>query len=80
MYLKCPQGWSAVRTEQHKHLTITVHHTKVQIYANICDSADLCGIKTCRFYDTSPAATRWFMRAQAVEHTLDYLLKRLTPN
>lgn len=80
MYVKCPEGWSAVREVKLKHTTVRVHHTKVQIYAGVCDSADLCGIKRCRFYDTSREATRRFMRAQAEEHTLEHLRKRLQPH
>lgn len=80
MYLKCPEGWESTRTETIKGVTITVHHTKVQIYDGICDSADLCGRKHCRFYDTSREATRRFLRAQAEEHTLEHLLKRLNPH
>jgi hypothetical protein len=69
-----------VREVKLKYATLRVHHTKVQIYDGICDSADLCGIKSCRFYDTSREATRRFMRAQAEEHTLEHLCKRLNPH
>lgn len=80
MYVKCPEGWSAVRIEQTPHGTLTINHSKVQIYANICDSADLCGRTTCRFYNTSPEATRLFMRAQAEEHSLEALQRKLHPH
>lgn len=80
MYIKCPEGWSMVRTEKLGSATVRVHHSKVQIYAGICDSADLCGHTTCRFYNTSREATRLFMRAQAEEHSLDALKRRLSPN
>jgi hypothetical protein len=69
-----------VRTETTQYGTIRVHHSKVQIYANVCDSADLCGRTTCRFYNTSRDATRLFMRAQAEEHSLEALHRKLNPH
>ena len=80
MYLKCPQGWTAVRTEKRGNTTLTVHHTQVQIYAGVCDSCDLCGIASCRFFDTSENATRLFVRAQAAEDSLEQLHQRLQPH
>ena len=80
MYVTCPEGWTATRQVKLKHATITVHHTKVQIYAGICDSADLCQRTHCRFYNTSREATRLFYRAQAEEHTLEAFRRRLNPH
>ncbi len=80
MYVKCPEGWSTVRKETTKYGTITVHHSKVQIYANVCDSADLCGRTTCRFYNISPEATRLFKRAKTEEHSLAALQRKLNPH
>ena len=80
MYMKCPEGWSATRRVKLKHATITVHHTKVRIYAGICDSADLCQRRDCRFYNTSRAVTRLFCRAQAEERTLEAFKRRLNPH
>lgn len=80
MYVKCPEGWSTVRTQQLGRATVRVHYSKVQIYAGICDSADLCGRTSCRFYNTSPEATRLFMRTQAEEHSLNALKRRLSPH
>lgn len=79
MDIACPEGWKRDGTLALGAATLTVR-TTVQIYASICDSCDLCGITHCRFYDTSPAATRRFMQAQGEEHTLDHLLRRLRPN
>ena len=80
MYIDCPQGWKSTTKKELKYATITVHRSKVQIYNGICDSCDLCQIKTCRFYDTSPEATRRFMRGQGYEHTLEALRERLRPH
>jgi hypothetical protein len=43
----------------------------------ICDSADLCGITTCEYYDTSPEATQRFIKALNREHTLEGLFEKL---
>ena len=80
MRIPCPEGWTATRKETIKGVTLTVQHTTVQIYGGVCDSCVLCGIATCRFYDTSATATRRFQRAQGEEHTLDHLRKRLNPH
>jgi hypothetical protein len=80
MYVKCPEGWTMTRKVKLGRATVTVHHSKVQIYAGICDSADLCKRTECRFYNTSPEATRLFCRAQAEEHTLEALQRRLNPH
>ena len=79
MYVKCPEGWSTVRTQQLGRATIRVQYSQVQISAGVCDSADLCGRTSCRFYNTSPEATL-FMRAQAEEHSLEALERRLSPH
>jgi hypothetical protein len=80
MYVKCPEGWSTVRTEQLGRETVRVHYSKVQIYAGVCDSADLCKRTQCRFYNTSREATRLFMRAQAEERTLEAFQRRRHPH
>ncbi len=80
MYIKCPHGWTAVRTEKTGNVAVTVHHTKVQIYAGICDSCDLCGIRSCRFFNDTESGTRLFMRAQAQEDTMEYLQQQGNPH
>jgi hypothetical protein len=35
------------------------------------DSADLCRLSDCEFYDISEDPTRRFLKAQAKEHTLE---------
>jgi hypothetical protein len=70
MTFDCPYGWKSVS----KFGNVTFESATVNICDGICDSCDLCGIEHCEFYDTSPEATRRFLRANAQEHTLEHLL------
>jgi hypothetical protein len=67
MKVDCPKGWKWVK--QIGHITFEDH--RVNICDGICDSADLCGISDCEFYDLSQEATHLFLRAQAKEHSLE---------
>ena len=73
MKFDCIEGWKHTA----KLGNITMESSQVTILDGICDSCDLCGIKTCRFYDTSREATHRFQRAQAHEHTLEGLLEKM---
>jgi hypothetical protein len=70
MKVYCPKGWKW--TLPLGNITIEDHH--VNICDGICDSADLCGIAECEFYDISEDATRRFLQAQAKEHSLEGVL------
>lgn len=73
MKVDCPYGWKSVA----KVGNLTWENSTVNICDGICDSADLCGIETCEFYDLSPEANRRFARALAYEQTLEYQLTKL---
>ncbi len=73
MKVDCPYGWKSVS----KLGNVTFESATVNICDGICDSADLCGIETCEFYDLSPEANRRFARALAYEQTLEYQLTKL---
>ncbi|MGH9908258.1 MAG: hypothetical protein ACRD8U_22055 [Pyrinomonadaceae bacterium] len=71
MRFECPYGWKSVAKVGSN---FTWESSTVNICDGICDSCDLCGIETCEFHDTSPEATKRFLRANAREHTLEHLL------
>lgn len=73
MEFDCIEGWKHTA----KLGNMTIEDSRVTILEGICDSCDLCGIKTCRFYDTSREATRRFQFAQAKEHTLEGLIESM---
>ncbi len=56
MQIDCPHGYSS----KVKGKNITFEFCDVNIYADICDHADLCGIKHCKFYDVTREGTRRF--------------------
>jgi hypothetical protein len=68
---ECPKGWKSVV----KIGSVTLESATVNISNGVCDSADLCGIESCEFYDTSIEATQEFFRGQKKEQTLEYLLE-----
>jgi len=70
MKFECAYGWKSVT----KCGNVTFESATVNICDGICDSADLCGIESCEFYDTSPEATKRFLVAHAREHTREHLL------
>ena len=71
MKFQCPYGWKSVAKVGD---FFTWESSTVNICDGICDSADLCGIDSCEFYDISPEATRRFLRTNAHEDTLEHLL------
>ena len=73
MEFDCFEGWKHTA----KFGNITLEDSRVQILDGMCDSCDLCGIKSCRFYDTSHEATVRFLRAQAHEDTLEGMLEKM---
>ena len=73
MEIDCIEGWKHTV----KFGNITLEDSRVSILDGICDSCDLCGITTCRFYDTSREATLRYQFAQAREHTLEGLLETM---
>lgn len=72
MRVDCPYGWKSVGRLKN----ISFESSVVNICADICDSADLCGKIECEYYDTEREATRRFMRAQRQEHTLEGILEK----
>jgi hypothetical protein len=72
MKVDCPKGWKQVM----KIGNIIIEDSTVTICDFVCDSADLCGITSCEFYDTSREATRRYIRALNREHTLEGLMER----
>jgi hypothetical protein len=71
--IDCPHGFA--RTARLGE-TVTWEVKTVTVCGGVCDSADLCGINECRFYDTSREATRRFQRANADSRTLEGMLLR----
>jgi hypothetical protein len=70
MKFDCPYGWKSVTNCGN----VTLDSATVNIWDGVCDSCDLCGIKSCEFYDTSPEATKRFLLANAREHSREHLL------
>lgn len=68
MKFQCPHGWKSVA----KVANFTWENSTVNICDGICDSADLCGIESCEFYDTSPEGTRRFLKALYHEQTAEF--------
>ena len=71
MECNCPHGWKRVL----KLKNATISSSTVEIHDNICNSADLCGIKRCEYYNTTREGTRRFMKAVAHSHTLEGVLE-----
>lgn len=71
MRCNCPQGWKSVS----KLKNITLEDSSVEIHDGICDSADLCGITRCDYYDVTREGTRRYMKALAHSQTLEGLLE-----
>ena len=71
MHMNCPKGWkSSTKVNQN----FTSESRVVNICDNICDSADLCGITDCEYYDVTRQGTRRFLNALSYEHTLEGLI------
>ena len=66
MEIDCPHGWKNTSNLGH----IIIEDTRVNIFDNLCDCPDLCGITTCEYYDISREATRRYNQASAYAHTL----------
>lgn len=71
MEVNCPYGWKSVGRLK----SISIESRLVNICADICDSADMCGKRECEYYDTSREATRCFIKAQNNEETLEGMLE-----
>jgi hypothetical protein len=59
--LRCPQGcrWISQFTNQ------VFENRDVEIFANVCNHSDRCGIEDCEYFDNTPEATEKFCRALA---------------
>jgi hypothetical protein len=68
MKFDCPYGWKSVTNCGN----VTLESATVNICDGVCDSADLCGIGFCEFYDNSPEATRRFISALNYEQTAEF--------
>ncbi|MBA2705891.1 MAG: hypothetical protein H0U60_18800 [Blastocatellia bacterium] len=69
MKFQCPYGWKSVAKVGSN---FSWESSTVNICDGICDSADLCGIERCEFYDISPEGTRRFIRALNYEQTAEF--------
>jgi hypothetical protein len=72
MKIDCPHGYAAVMKISD---TFTVEDRSVTILGGMCDTADRCGIATCKFYDLSPAGNARYLVALRRSHTLEGLLE-----
>lgn len=67
MQVDCPKDWKWVK--QIGDITFEDH--RVHICDGVCDSADLCGMADCEFYDISEETTGRILQAQRKEHSLE---------
>ena len=67
MRIQCPNGYKEAMAVGE----ITLTYNEVTVCGSICDSADLCKIEKCEFYDVTREGTRRFMKASAEEETLE---------
>jgi hypothetical protein len=61
------QGWKLVKQVDN----ITLRITPSKSVTAFSDSADLCGMADCEFYDISEDATRRFLQDQRKEQSLE---------
>ena len=59
MRIDCPHGYSG----KAKIGNSTIVFCDVEIFADVCDHADRCGIDTCEFYDITKEGTRKYIKA-----------------
>jgi hypothetical protein len=71
MQVNCPHGWKSVGRLKN----ISIESRLVNICADICDSADLCGNRECEYYDTGREATRRFIQAANNEETIEGMME-----
>ena len=64
MTIDCPHGWHHAAQLG----SVTIEDRRVNVYGGLCDSPDLCGIRTCEFFDDSRDATRRYSLALADAH------------
>jgi hypothetical protein len=79
MRCNCSHGWK--RTTKLKNLV--VENSSVEIHDGVCNSADLCGITHCDYYDLTQEGTRRYLKALGRSHTLEGILeerRRKNPN
>jgi len=67
MRIQCPNGYKDAMAVGEITLTLS----EVIVCGSICDSADLCKIEKCEFYDVTREGTRGFMKASAEEETIE---------
>lgn len=75
MKIDCPHGYVAVMKLSEN---VTFEDRSVTILGGMCESADRCGISTCKFYDLSPAGHARYIAALRHTHTLEGLLEEKT--
>ncbi len=68
MKIDCPHGYAAVMKLNEN---VTWEDRTVAILDGMCESADRCGISTCKFYDLSPAGNARYIAALRRTHTLE---------
>ena len=64
MTIDCPHSWRHVA----KFGSVTIEDRRINVYGGLCDSPDLCGIRTCEFFDDSREGTRRYNLALADAH------------
>ena len=72
MKIDCPHGYVAVMKLNEN---VTWEDRSVTILDGMCESADRCGITSCKFYDVSPAGNARYLIALRRTHTLEGLLE-----
>lgn len=75
MKIDCQHGYVAVMKISD---TITFKDRSVSILGGMCESAERCGIATCKFYDLSPAGHARYLAALRRSHTLEGVIEERT--
>lgn len=73
MRIACPNGYKETLTVG----KVRIAFVEVAVCGGVCDSADLCKIERCEFYDVTRDGTRRFMRAAAEEESLEGFAMKL---
>ncbi len=65
--INCPHGsrWISQRNN------ITWEFRDVQIFNDVCDHSDCCGIERCQYFDNTQEGTQNFIKGLYHSHTLE---------
>lgn len=72
MKFEYPYGWKSVTKCRQRHVRVR-HRQHLRRHLQL---RRLCGIEHCEFYDTSPEATRRFIRTFNYEQTAEFLFTK----